>query len=204
MVFHGSLFVNNYMEGECMEVFKKKCPACQSDEINVHSTYQTINHGKRTMYECTQCAQSFSETRSTFLEGLKTPLSVIWQILEVRTEGMGLNATARVCKNAKNTILGWERRVAELHTVLLVYSLVHQFLQLVLEGDEAYTKVNKNVPPEQSQGWTIALMDRASRFLWELDCGKREKSLVQQAVETLAQVIEQTQDVSLFTDGERR
>ena len=75
---------------------------------------------------------------------------------------------------------------------------------MVIEGDEAYTKIRKNVPPQDSQGWTIALMDRASRFLWELDCSKREESLFQQAVERLAQVIEQTDDLSLFTDGERR
>ncbi len=75
---------------------------------------------------------------------------------------------------------------------------------MVIEGDEAYTKVGKNVPPEESLGWTIALQDRASRFLWELDCGKREQSLFQRAIETLCDVIEQTGDVSLVTDGERR
>jgi hypothetical protein len=117
---------------------------------------------------------------------------------------MGLNATARVFKIAKKTILNWERRFAQLHHVLLLYALLHQFLQVVIEGDEAYTKVNKNVPPHESQGWTIALMDRASRFLWELDCDKREASLFQQAIETLTKVIEQTDDLSLFTDGERR
>jgi len=117
---------------------------------------------------------------------------------------MGLNATVRVFKKAKNIILDWERKFAHLHQVLLLYALVHQFLQVVIEGDEAYTKVEKNVPPHESQGWTIALMDRASRFLWELDCDKREQSLFQQAVEILAQVIEQSADVSLFTDGERR
>ena len=75
---------------------------------------------------------------------------------------------------------------------------------MVIEGDEAYTKVGKTVPPEESLGWTIALQDRASRFLWELDCGKREQSLFQQAIETLCEVVKQTEDVSLVTDGERR
>ena len=78
------------------------------------------------------------------------------------------------------------------------------FLQVVIEGDAAYTKVKKNVPPEESLGWTIALQDRASRFLGELECGKREQRLFQQAIETLCDVIEQTGDVSLVTDGERR
>jgi hypothetical protein len=117
---------------------------------------------------------------------------------------MGLNAVVRVFKKAKNTVLAWERKFERLHHVLLVYSLVHTFLQMVIEGDEAYTKVGKHVPPEESLGWTIALQDRASRFLWELDCGKREQSLFQQSIETLCDVIAQTGDVSLVTDGERR
>ncbi len=47
-------------------------------------------------------------------------------------------------------------------------------------------------------------MDRASRFLWELDCGKREEHVFRQAVERLVEVIEHTNDITLFTDGERR
>ncbi len=47
-------------------------------------------------------------------------------------------------------------------------------------------------------------MERASRFIWELKCGQRDRTLFQAAIETLSQVIEQTQDLSLVTDGERR
>jgi hypothetical protein len=47
-------------------------------------------------------------------------------------------------------------------------------------------------------------MDRASRFIWEMKCGPRETDLFQQAMETLAQVIAQTKDLTLVTDGERR
>lgn len=187
-----------------MELLTSYCPACQSKHIKAHMKYETTQHGQRTLYHCQACEQYFSETKNTFLEGLRTPLSKIWEVLDARTEGMGLNAAARVFNKTKKTILNWERKFAQLHQVLVVYALTHQFLQMVIEGDEAYTKVGKNVPPHESQGWTIALMDRASRFLWELDCGKREQSLFQQAVERLTQVIEQTGDVSLFTDGERR
>jgi len=52
-----------------------------------------------------------------------------------RTEGMGLNAAVCVFKKAKNTMLAWERKCAELHQVLLVYALLHQFLQVVREKD---------------------------------------------------------------------
>jgi len=74
----------------------------------------------------------------------------------------------------------------------------------VIEGDEAYTKVQKNVPPEQSPGWTILWLDRASRFIWEIDCGKKDRKLFQKAIKSLDSIARQTHDLSLFTDGERR
>lgn len=80
----------------------------------------------------------------------------------------------------------------------------HTFIQSVVEGDEFYTKVNKNTPPEESSGWTIVLMDRASRFIWELSCGKKDKALFKIAIQRLADLIEQTEDLALVTDGERR
>ncbi len=187
-----------------MELLQKRCPGCRSTNVKAYKTYMTKNHGSRHLYRCDECGKVFSETKNTFLEGLKTPLSQVWQVLEARTEGMGLNAAARVFKKAKNTVSAWERKFRDLHQVLSVYSSAQTFLQSVIEGDEAYTKAEKNAPPEHSLGWTIALQDRASRFLWESDCGKREQSLFQQAVKTLAEVIEQTADVSLVTDGERR
>jgi hypothetical protein len=86
----------------------------------------------------------------------------------------------------------------------LVYALCHEFIQQLVEGDELYTKVGENKPAFASEGWTIVLMDRASRFIWELECGPRETGLFEHAMQTLSQVIEQTEDLTLFTDGERR
>ena len=85
-----------------------------------------------------------------------------------------------------------------------MYALTHVFLHQVIEGDEAYTKVGKNVPPEDSQGWTIMLLDRASRFIWEMRCGTKDRKLFLRAIKRLCKLIEQTQDISLVTDGERR
>ena len=74
----------------------------------------------------------------------------------------------------------------------------------MIEGDELYTRVHKNRAPEESQGWTIALMDRASRFLWDMHCGRKDRKLCKNAMRLLCEVIEQTGDVTLLTDGERR
>ena len=187
-----------------MELLRLKCPACHSSDIQYHSPYTTKNHGGRVIYKCDNCPTYFSETKNTFLEGLKTPVSVIWQVIKARTDGLGLNAATRTFDKAKNTILAWERKFVDLHRVLFLYTLIHEFLAVVIEGDEAYTKVYQNVPPDQSLGWTILLMDRASRFIWELDCGKKDRRLFKKAIKTLTKIVRHTNDLSLFTDGERR
>ena len=137
------------------------------------------------------------------MEGLKTPMSVIWLVIKARTDGMGLNAATRTFDVAKNTMLSWERKFSDLHRVLFLYTMVHEFIALVIEGDEAYTKIHHNVPPHESSGWTILLMDRASRFIWELDCGTKDRKLFKKAIATLEQIVKSTNDLSLLTDGER-
>ena len=187
-----------------MELLQIKCPTCQSAVFRSHTTYTTQHHDRRIIYKCASCPGYFSETKKTLMAGLKTPVSVIWQVVKARTEGMGLNAAARTFEKAKNTILAWERKFLDLHQVLFLYALVHEFLELVIEGDEAYTKVQKNVPADQSLGWTILLLDRASRFIWEIECGKKDRKLFQKVIKSLDKIARQTHDLSIFTDGERR
>lgn len=74
----------------------------------------------------------------------------------------------------------------------------------MIEGDELYTKVHHNTAVSDSEGWTIVLMERSSRFLWELACGRQDEQLFKAALTLLGEVIEQTQDLSLLSDGERR
>jgi hypothetical protein len=57
------------------------------------------------------------------------------------------------------------------------YSLLHQFIVQVIEADELYPKVAKNTAAWASEGWTIVLMERGSRFLWELNCGPQDDFL---------------------------
>lgn len=124
--------------------------------------------------------------------------------MKSRSEGLGFNATCRVFEIAKNTLLFWERKLYGLTETLFLYSLVHSFIEQVIEGDELYTKVGKNVPVEECEGWTIVLMDRASRFIWDLKCGKKNSTLFFHSIQLLRLVIEQTEDLTLITDGERR
>ena len=187
-----------------MSLLTCKCPNCSSQNVRVDYTYDTVSNGSRQMLLCRDCKHSFSETKNTFMQGVRSSASVIWKVINARTEGMSLNAACRVFGIAKNTILSWERKFSNLHHTLLIYSLVHTFIELIIEGDEFYTKVNKNDPAAQSSGWTIVLMDRASRFIWDLECGKKDRSLFEKAMKVLTELIDQTEDISLLTDGERR
>jgi len=187
-----------------MSLTKQHCPECNTENFKRHC-YYTIKSGEtRSLFLCQECGNYFSETKNTPLEGLKTPVSRISLILEAINDGMGLNATCRTFHVGKNTVKRWIKRLGDLKETLLMYALCHQFIQLQIEGDELYTKVAQNKPAHLSEGWTVVLMDRASRFIWELQCGERDTGLFKQAIVTLAQVIEQTDDLSLFTDGERR
>ena len=187
-----------------MEAFTPTCPFCPCDDTRRHTCYETQHHGKRDIFQCTACGRYFSTTFNTFLAGIRTPISLIIKAITARTEGLGLNATCRTFEVAKNTLLDWERRFSGIKRALLLYALLHNFLKLIIEGDEVYTRVGKNTPPDESKGWTVVLMDRASRFLWELQCGRKDRQLFRKALRTLRDLIARTGDISLITDGERR
>ena len=85
-----------------------------------------------------------------------------------------------------------------------MFALTRQFLHQLIEGDELYTSVHKKVTPNESHGWTVVLMDRATRFLWDMPCGRKERKMFQKAMGLLGQVIQQTGDLTLRTDGEKR
>src|SRR5713101_4278986 len=101
-----------------MELLQIKCPTCQSAVLQYHTTYATQHHGRRIIYKCENCPTYFSETKKTLMAGVKTPVSVIWQVVKARTEGMGLNAAARTFEKAKNTIrLILDSRVVDVRIV---------------------------------------------------------------------------------------
>ena len=187
-----------------MDITQFRCPYCSSINKTIESTYNTKNNGQRLIYLCLDCKKSFSETKGTIIEGLVKPVSFIAQVLDARSEGMAFNATIRTFKIAKNTLLEWERKFASLKQTFVIYAMLHSFLIQLIEGDELYTKVKKNVPVEDCEGWTIVLMDRASRFIWKLECGKKDHDMFLSAIQTLVDVVERTKDTTLVTDGERR
>jgi helix-turn-helix, Psq domain len=135
---------------------------------------------------------------------VKTPISVLVHVLSALTEGMGINAAARLYGVSKNSLYRWQERLSGVKQTLLLSAVTHQFLSQVIEGDALYTRVRKNVAPDESKGWTIVLMDRATRFMWAMGCGRKDRQLFTQAIRLLCRVLKQTGDLTLLTDGERR
>ena len=188
-----------------MNLFSYPCPNCASEAVSVHTRYVTQTHWLLEL--STAAVVAISTTAKRLLPPiarLTTPLSRIITVLTARSEGMGLNATARTYNVSKKSMMDWEERLGELKPTLMLYALLHEFIHQEIEGDELYTKVEQNVLPSASEGWTIVLMERGSRFLWELHCGRKDQQLFERALSCLAQVIKQTGSLSLLTDGERR
>ena len=181
----------------------KACTKCNSDNTKVVSHYKIKTGEERELYRCCDCGHLYAETANTFMHNIKTPLSKIATVINTRTEGMSFNATCRVHAISTHTLQSWENKFADIKDVLLSYTLAQTFLELVIEGDELYTKVEKNKSPSESEGWTLMLLDRASRFILDLSCDQKQASLFIGAMQLLSEVIKNTDDLSLLTDGER-
>ncbi len=185
-------------------MLERCCPECQSDNFRFRQTYVTRQNGARILFLCRSCKKSFSETSHTAAARLSTSLSKVAQVLRARSEGLGFNACARTFEIARDTLRSWERKFASIKRVLYLYSLCHSFLSQVIEGDELYTKVHHKTAASDSEGWTIVLMERASRFIWHMECGRRDKRIFKRAIKTLAKIAERTRQTTLITDGEKR
>jgi hypothetical protein len=50
----------------------------------------------------------------------------------------------------------------------------------------------------------VLLLERASRFIWELHCGRKDRKLFKRAMRMLVKLINTSGDLALITDGEHR
>jgi DNA-directed RNA polymerase subunit RPC12/RpoP len=79
-----------------MTLTHMRCTDCGCKDVKAQRIY-TIKHGEqRTIYACAACGGTFSSTSNTPMARLKTPISVIAQVLAALTEGMGINAVTRL------------------------------------------------------------------------------------------------------------
>ena len=128
------------------------CPNCDCQQLKTRKSYTLKGGAVRQLYRCPECQHCFSETHDTPLANLKTPLSQIVLILQALNEGLGVNAVCRLFRVSKNSLYRWQERLSDLKPTLLLYALCHQFLNLMVEGDELYTKVKKTFPRRTLKG----------------------------------------------------
>ena len=180
------------------------CPACGSRDTAGHGRYETVRNGIRSLHACPACGEVFAETTGTPMRGIKAPIGKVAAALRLRGEGMGLRATARILGAHKKTIAEWERRFAGMKPTLMLHGLCHAFIQLTFEGDEVYTVVGQRVDPADSTGWTAIVLERASRFLVDQRCGRKDATLFKKVMRSVAAQVRRTRDTTFVSDGERR
>ena len=119
-----------------MQLGGLRCPYCQKQNLRVHARYMTRSNGERSMIECRECKEVFSETKLTVMHGLRTPVGTIAQVLRARFGGMSFNETCHAYEISEDALRLWEERFADLKQPLLIYTLAHRFLEQVIEDDE--------------------------------------------------------------------
>jgi len=193
-----------YYPQDMKTLSKPHCPDCKSSEVSPFKKYSTVHNGERFLYKCRACGNVFSETFGTPMQDIKSPISKVASALKIRSEGMGLRATGRILGMHKNTVSKWERLFGDQKETFMLYSFCHEFVSLVFEGDELYTIVNKRTEASASKGWTAVIMERSSRFIVDQQCGAKDAALFESVMSTVCEYISQTDDLSFFSDGERR
>ena len=97
-----------------MALTQMRCADCGDKNVEGYRIYTIKDGEQRTMYPCASCGCSFSETKPTPLAHLKTPLSVMVQVLAALTEGVGINAATRLYGVSKNSIYRWQEHLSGL------------------------------------------------------------------------------------------
>lgn len=121
------------------------CPHCQSQQVSKNGREPRSDGTLMQRYRCRDCGKQFNERTGTPMARLRAPSSVVAFALNVRSEGMGVRATARSFGKSHSTLLRWEQRLA--NQVESWSPPAPEDREVTLEGDEVYTRVAENLPP---------------------------------------------------------
>ena len=95
-----------------MTLMQMRCAYCGGKNVEGYRNYPITYGEQRTIYHCSSCSRAFSETKNTPIADLKTPISLIVQVLAALTEGVGINAATRLYNVSKNSIYRWQERLS--------------------------------------------------------------------------------------------
>jgi hypothetical protein len=153
-------------------------------------------------YWCKSCRKRFSERTGTPMAQLRTSTSIVALALKMRGEGMGVRAGGRVLTKSHSTILRWRQRLAQQADAWSPSA--PEGCEVTLENDELYTRIGENLPPSESEGWTMTSIERQSRYWVTAQVGKKDELLFEVGVKTTWQWARPAEFVRWFSDGERR
>lgn len=123
-----------------------KCPHCQSEQTVKNGTAALKDGSAQQRYLCRGCSKRFNERTNTPMARLRTPATIVSAAINVRTEGLGVRATGRCFDKSHSTIISWERRLAAKTSQWSPPA--PEGSDVTLEGDEVYTRVGENLPPQ--------------------------------------------------------
>lgn len=178
------------------------CVYCGSEAV-VKNGRDPLKSGEiRQRHKCNDCGRYFNEVSGTPMARLRTPIEEIERAMKSRSEGLGIRATARVFGKSPSSITLWEECLSG-H--LEKWSPpAPSGGSVTIEGDEVYTRVDENLPPSESEGWTIHFLERESRYWLEARAGFKDQELFELGVESAWRWAEPSEFIRWFTDGERR
>jgi transposase-like protein len=123
-----------------------KCPHCQSKKTVKNGKVKLQDQSVQQQYLCQGCKNRFNERTKTPMARLRTPVSLVSDALNVRAEGLGVRATGRSFGKSHATIIRWEQRLAQQSKQWSPPAPAGT--AITLEGDEVYTRVGENLPPQ--------------------------------------------------------
>jgi transposase-like protein len=179
-----------------------QCPECESQRTVKNGKIRWQDQSVVQKYLCKACGKQFNQRTGTPMSKLRTPASVVKLAMNVRTEGLGVRATGRSFGKSHSTILRWEGRLAEQSQQWSPPAPEQS--DITVEGDEVYPRVSENVPPSESEGWTIHFIERESRDWIAAQAGQKQEALFTRGTALAWAWAASAQFIRWFTDGERR
>ncbi len=126
------------------------CPYCQSQQVTKRGFDKLQDGSSIQRYRCKDCGKRFNERTGTPMARLRTSSAVVSYAVNARTEGMGARAAGRTFGKSHSTILRWEHRLAAQATNWSPPA--PEGADVTVEGDEVYTRVGENLPPQSVTG----------------------------------------------------
>src|SRR5262245_28614283 len=187
-----------------MTLPQRRCPYCAGKNIAQQRPYTLTSGTPRTLYYCSSCLRTCSATRQPPpgpMENAHCPRGA--RACSPYRRGREQRGDAPVwCQQKEDLSLAraapWRKKT------LRLFALPQQFLHQRSEGAALDTRVKQTVVPDESQGWTMGLMDRAPRFLWDMHGGRQNRTMWKKAMGLLGQVLEHPGALTLRTEGEQR